>query len=195
MAFTRMRNRQLRSSFHVIFNLRVKEGTSQKGSGANAEIKHTGLQPICGSLGDAIDFIHEMSIAVLLGHDHAPVFPGSNSPFKPNVLIPAMKAPGPLMNIFQEGKPLGVETGQRIAEYFSRGAAFNADLAKIEREARNVCSMGTEAYGRYWKQIGTDGQKKLLPIHEELKSLAAKADAESQEGNFEGDTQTEDHRL
>lgn len=181
-AYNKMVNTLLRSGTHAIFCLRAKEGVKQTGGGASAKVESVGAQPICGK-----GWIYEQTVAALLGPDHCPAFQGDNELIHCDPLIPALKAPEDIRHIFKIGSPLSIETGQQIAAWVSGGTVFDAGQAKLEREARNVCSMGTEAYGRYWKQIGPDGQKKLLTIHGELKSLAADADRDAPADPSEGE--------
>lgn len=171
MAYKRMMNSLLRSPKPVIFCLRTKEGVKQVGKGSSAEIENIGAQPICGK-----GFIYEMTVSVLLGFDHCPVFP--DSPMKVDPLIPALKAPRDLFDkIFFPGRMLGIETGERIAEWV-HGAPqpFDAVQAELERVARDVSTMGSAALERHWKSIGAPGQHALKHIKEELKSIAAEAD-------------------
>lgn len=174
MEYKRMVNALLRAPFAVIFCLRAKDGVKQIGAGNDAKIESTGVQPISGK-----GFIHELTVSALIGPDHFPVFPGPQGLVQCDPLVPAVKTPDDLRDIFQPGQFIGIETGKRIADWSAGVVPFDVEKARLEREARNVCSMGTEAYGRFWKQIGVDGQKKLIPIHEELKSLAAEADADA----------------
>lgn len=172
MAYKRMVNSLLRAPFHVIFCLRAKDGVKQVGFGKQAKIESVGVQPICGK-----GFIHEMTVAALLGGDHKPVFPGTGNPLNCDPLVPALKAPDDLFRaVFQPDQHLGQETGKRIAAWVSAGAAFDGDRAKLERVARDVATMGTERYQQYWAGLSKPERSALMPIHEELKAIASEAD-------------------
>lgn len=190
-SYRRMVNSLLRANCHVIFCLRVKDGVKQTGSGSSAKIEQVGAQPIFGK-----GFISEMTISALLGPDHCPVFPGDSASIKCDPLIPSIKAPEALKEIFQPGQPLGVDAGKRIAAWTSGGTSFDVDAAKIQREARNVACMGAAKLEAYWKGLPKPAQHALLPIKEELKSIAADADLQvANEDPAPYDTETGEMRL
>lgn len=193
MAYKRMVNSLLRAPFHVIFCLRAKDGVKQVGSGQSAKIESVGAQPICGK-----GFIYEVTVGALLGPDHCPIVPGERSLIQCDPLIPSIKAPDALKSIFTVGQPLGVETGKRIAEWVSGGAAFDVDAARLEREGRNIATMGSEALARFWKGLGGAGQRTLAPIKDELKSIAAEADEQTRydsQSGYDDDGIAADGRL
>jgi len=176
MAYKRMVNALLRAPFHVIFCLRAKDAVRQVGGGKDAKIETVGIQPISGK-----GFIYEMTVSALLGPDHRPVIMGRPSPLVCDPLIPSVKAPAELTHIFQTGDYLGIETGKEIAKWVSGGAAFDVDRAKLERIARDVATMGTEALHRHWTSISKEERQALAPIKDELKLIAEEADRASAE--------------
>lgn len=178
IAYKRMVNALLRAPFHVIFCLRAKDGVKQVGAGENARIETVGIQPISGK-----GFVYEMTVSALLGPDHKPVIMGRPSPLVCDPLIPSVKAPDELAHIFQPGNYLGIDTGQEIARWVTGGAAFDIDLAKLERIARDVATMGTEALHRHWTSLSKEERQALAPIKEELKGIADEADRASAEAS------------
>jgi hypothetical protein len=171
MAYSRMVNTLLRAPFHVIFCLRAKDGVRQIGGGRDAKIESIGAQPICGK-----GFLYEMTVAALLGPDHKPSFPGPHQTVACDPLIPAIKAPEDLSDVIKPGAYLGIETGERIAQWVSGAAAFDAERAKLERVARDVATMGMEKYRLHWESLTNDQKRALLPLKEELKAIAEEAD-------------------
>lgn len=176
MSYKRMMNNLLRAPFHVIFCLRAKDAVRQIGSGKDAKIESAGVTPISGK-----GFIHEMTVSALLGPDHCPVIMGRPSPLVCDPLIPSVKAPAELAHIFKPGQPLGVHTGQEIAKWVSGGQVFDADQARLERVARDVATMGTEALERHWVSISKDERKALAGLLDELKAIAAESDRHAAE--------------
>lgn len=175
MDYKRMVNNLLRAPFHVIFNLRAKDGVKQTGKGSDASIETVGAQPICGK-----GFIYEMTVSALLGPDHCPAFQGADELVHCDPLIPALKAPEALRTIFKQGTPLGIEAGQNISQWLSGGAVFDAELARAEREMRNIASMGSAKYLAEWEKTSADWKQRLSHIHEECVALAGEADREAE---------------
>lgn len=172
-AYKRMLNGLLRAPFHVIFCLRAKESVRQKGKGSDAEIESLGLAPICEK-----NFIYEMTVSVLLGPDHRPLFKDTER-FRCSPEVPAVKAPGEVWGAIKPGEYLSEETGQAIAEWVNGGASFDQDGEKLKRAARDVASLGMDRLEQHWGTL-TKAQKKILQPHlEEFKAIAAKADEEA----------------
>lgn len=184
MAYKRMVNALLRAPFHVIFCLRAKDGVRQIGGGKNANVESVGVQPISGK-----GFIYEMTVSALLGPDHKPAFPGPNALIQCDPLIPAIKAPDDLKDVIRPGGFMGAETGRRIAQWVAGGAAFDMDRAKLERVARDVATMGMEKYRLHWEALSNDEKRVLLPIKDELKSIAEEADRAAAETASEEEQQ------
>lgn len=174
MAYKRMMNNLLRSPTHVIFCLRAKSGSVQSGSGSNMVITQTGLEPICEK-----NFIYEMTISVLLGPDHKPLFEDIGR-FTCNETIPRVKIPEEIKHVIVPGEFISEKTGEQIREWIAGGADFDKDQARLETVARDVATLGTKALEKHWKSLGKKGQTKLLPIRDEIKSTAAAADKENE---------------
>lgn len=175
MAYRRMVGNLLRAPFHVIFCLRVKDGVTQKGTGANAEVESTGLEPICDK-----DFIYEMAVAVLLGPDHKPLFEPIGR-FRCNPIIPAVKVPEDLKGAIKPGEFLNEQTGRAIAEWAGDGVAVDHDAEKMRREARDVATMGSARLNQHWQSLDKTQRAVLLPIMDDLRNIAKAADTEEPE--------------
>lgn len=173
MAYKRMLNGLLRAPFHVIFCLRAKEAVRQKGKGNDAEIESLGLAPICEK-----NFIYEMTVSVLLGPDHKPLF-NNTERFRCSPEVPAVKAPNDIWGAIKPGEYLSEETGQAIQEWVGGGATFDHDAEQLKRTARDIATLGTDRLKQHWDGLNKAQRKILAPHMDEMKSLAAKADEES----------------
>lgn len=171
-AYKRMLNGLLRAPFHVIFCLRAKEAVRQKGKGRDLEIEHLGLSPICEK-----SFIYEMTVSVLLGPDHKPLFRDGER-FRCSPDVPSVKAPDELWGTIKPNEYLSEDTGREIAEWVNGGATFDQDADALKRAARDVASLGMAALQKHWDSL-KPAQKKMLKQHlDEFKSIAARADEE-----------------
>jgi len=169
MAYKRMLNGLLRAPCHVIFCLRAKDGMNWGGKTP----QQTGLTPICGK-----GFIYEMSVSVLLGPNHMPAFQDGTGAPPCDPLIPAVKAPADLWGCIKPGQHLGEDVGEAIARWVGDTAAFDFDLAALQKEGRDVATLGRGRMTDWWKALGKTKQESLLPIKPELASIADQADAE-----------------
>lgn len=174
-AYKRMRNNLLRAPFDVIFCLRAKEGVRQSGSGKDTKIEHIGLLPICEK-----GFIYEMTVSVLLGHDHKPLFTPTRD-FYSSPLIPPVKVPQGLLGAVTEGKFLSEATGEAIAKWKAGGAVYDPAADQIVRVARDVATLGSERLRQHWEGLTKEQKKLLVPAMDDLKQIAASADAEQTE--------------
>lgn len=163
MAYGRMLNYLLRAPFHVIFCLRAKEDYNWNAK----QPEMLGLAPICGK-----GFIYEMTVSILLGQDHMPMFKGDLV----HPEIPSIKAPEALFGTIKPGEFLGEENGKAIAQWVAGAANVDKDLEKLKREARDIATFGTKRMAEFWKGLGSDKQHRLASILGELKSIAANAD-------------------
>lgn len=173
MAYKRMVNNLLRAPFHVIFCLRVKDGYAQKGSGDNATVESTGLEPICGN-----DFIYEMTVAVLLGPDHKPLFEPIGH-FRCNPIIPAIKVPDDLKDAVIPGEFLNEGTGRAIAAWAGDGVKIDNNTDRLQREARDIATLGSDRLNQHWQSLDKGKRSALLPIMDDLRNIAHAADNET----------------
>lgn len=190
MAFQRAQNYFLRAPFHIVFCLRAKDGVRQKGGGANAEIEHVGLEPICEK-----NFIYEMTVSILLGPDHKPLFQPIDR-FKASPIIPPVKAPEDLIGAFPAGQFIGEEAGRRMAAWIGGGVQLDANLENLKRIAADIASLGTEKLKAHWKSLSVADQRALQPYMDGYKATAAAKDREDalEDDPFQGDTDTDTGR-
>lgn len=177
MDYKRFINASLRSPCHMIFCLRAKDEYAQRRNNkGKLEPHHLGLTPICGK-----GFIYEMTVSVMLGHDHKPVFKRSED-YHPSPMIPAIKAPGDLLDAIQPGEYLSEATGERIRAWCEGGKKVHRpepigqDLLDLAASAANL---GTAQLQQWWGTLD-GGQKRTLKPYmdgpEGYKAIAAQAD-------------------
>lgn len=176
-----MQNRLLRSRVPVIFCLRAKLLNVQRGKGRDAEIVSMGLVPICEK-----NFIFEMTFSALIGPDHRPLFDATED-LRCAPLVPAIKAPEEAANAIRRGLPIGVETGQAIAEWRDGGEALDDELEDLKRVARDVATMGMDPLERHWRTLSKPQQAKLKPYMEDIKLTAMQADQEANDASRQDD--------
>jgi len=164
IAYKRMMNNLLRSPVHVIFCLRAKEKYVQVRNGSKTEIVSQGLTPIMEK-----NFIFEMTVGVQLSPEtHAPVVP--------------IKAPEDIVAAIPLDKPLGIETGTKIAEWVAGGVAVNREIEDLKRNARDKAAEGSVKMRAWWETELTKTQRqRLASMIEELKMIANQADADEAE--------------
>lgn len=167
--YTKMIGILLRSNIHVIFNLRAKDASVQKGK----TVTHLGAQPVCGK---DFSFIYDMTASVLLGPDKTPQFQDGSQLIDCNPILPAVKETEGLEGLLRKGERLSIDTGERLAKWSAGAAAFDFDQAELERVARDVATMGTDKYRMHWETLSAEQKRSLLPMRDELKAIAAEAD-------------------
>lgn len=161
MSFKRMANAMLRAPIPIIFCLRAKDKNIQVGKGKDAQIVNVGEVPICESR-----FIYEMTISV-----HLEV--GTHFPIAP------VKAPEDIADIIRPGEFVTEEMGAKIAAWLAGGVALDQDKERLYREARDIATLGTARLKQHWETLKPEDKRKLKPLLEDLKSVAAHADAEA----------------
>ncbi|WP_130471419.1 AAA family ATPase [Candidatus Magnetaquicoccus inordinatus] len=169
MALKRMINTLLRSGCHVIFCLRAKMGVAQDGRGKDAKIYSSGLEPIMEK-----NLIFEMTVSLLFGPDHKPLFQAAGERYFVNPIIPAIKAPEEILRAIKPDEYVSEATGKAIADWLSGATRDALD------EARRMAARGTDAFRAWWPSLSKE-DKGLLNQHiQELQAIAAKADVDAQ---------------
>jgi len=162
-AHKKLINRLLRARLHIIFCARAREKpkTVQDDRGKQ-KIVSDGFQPIVEK-----NFPYEMLISVGMT-DAAPGVPD---------LTLQKKIPGDLSPAFPVGQKIGIETGQKLAEWLDGGAPIDeATRAKVD-EGREVARSGTSALQAWWAALSKDDRTALKQLLDsELKSIATAAD-------------------
>ena len=172
----------LSSPMNIIFCLRAREKSKQFKAGdpivlsaanvdamANPDIakKDTvismGLQPVAEK-----NFAYEMTWAVQLDeytHNAVPV-----------------KVPEPLLPMFPKGgRKLTVADGERIRQWNDTGSAL-AEGEQLRKRARAAAEDGMDAYKVFFGGVTAAQRKLLADVHEEMKTVASKVDAEASQG-------------
>ncbi|MBF0422062.1 MAG: AAA family ATPase [Magnetococcales bacterium] len=176
-SFKRMLNIFLRSPMHIIFLLRSKMGVAQEGRGKEAKIVSTGLEPIFEKNG-----IFEMTVSVLLGMDHKPMFQPQSERLWCHPSIPPVKAPDEILRSILPGEYLNEEVGAAIRSW---GTSVERDIAD---EARRAASRGADAFRGWWSGLSQDDKAMVKPMVDEMREIAARADEEM--ARLEADEET-----
>lgn len=170
--YKRFVNFYLRAPFHVIFCLRAKSHNVQTGKGQDAKIRYLGLAPICGE-----GFVHELTVAIMLGMDHKPVFQPTED-YHPTPLVPAIKYPGELEGAIVPGEYLSEATGERIRAWCDGGAAVDR-AGPVTQElldlAASAANLGTEQLRKWWSTLDRTQQMTLKPYMEGPEGFKAQA--------------------
>ncbi len=97
------------------------------------------------------------------------------------------KCPGSLRPIFAAGEVMNEEMGRRLIAWIGGQDVVNAGQRALTMEAREAADKGVEAYKAFFAALGKEQRASLLPQHENLKSVAAAADAEAARIKAEGE--------
>lgn len=89
------------------------------------------------------------------------------------------KCPGALRPIFAAGEKMDIEMGRKLAAWLGNQDIITPEQREISMRARDVAMTGLAAYGAFWKALTNDQRKFLLPQHDNLKSIAATAEADT----------------
>jgi hypothetical protein len=158
----RFMNRLLMSRMHIITCLRARERFVEAvDSEGRKNIVNSGYHEIAER-----NFIFEQTVSVLLLAGGRKV---------------VTKCPADLVETFG---PVGVEsagylseaTGEAVAAWVRGGTPVDMAWQQVRTRAREHAELGTEAYKAFFSTLPKSDQKRLLPDHENLKSIAAEAD-------------------
>lgn len=95
------------------------------------------------------------------------------------------KCPGALRPIFAAGDKMNVEMGRKLAAWLGGQDVTTPEQRELAMHARDVAAEGMAAYATFWKGLGGEQRKYLLPQHENLKSIAATAEADAKRAEHE----------
>ncbi|MBF0308096.1 MAG: AAA family ATPase [Magnetococcales bacterium] len=168
----RMMNIILRSPMHVIFLLRAKSGIKQKSGGTPYD---SGLEPVTDNRNN---IIYEMTVSILLGHDHKPMFQDKPDCWC-NSNIPKIKAPQEILHAIKPGEFLSEATGEAIRQW---AAGVQRDVGD---EAKRVAARGTEAFRGWWKTITQTDRASLQSHIPELSAISKAADEKAAQEQLE----------
>ena len=89
------------------------------------------------------------------------------------------KCPGALRPVFENHDVMDEEMGKRLIAWIGGQDAVSPEERALAMQAKEKAAEGLEAYGAFWKAL-TNGQRKfLLPQHDNLKSIAQAAEADT----------------
>ena len=154
----------LNTRMHLIICLRAKEKLKQIEVNGKKEIVSEGYVSVQDKR-----FIYETTVQLFLPKDN------------PKMLgIPRLdKCPEDLLGAFPPGQRISIDTGKRIAEWVAGGAPVDHATEALRREAEEAAEGGTAVLEVMWKRLTKPQQIALKPYMENIKSIAATADAES----------------
>lgn len=89
------------------------------------------------------------------------------------------KCPGALRPIFAGHEVMDEEMGRRLIAWIGGQDLVSPELRRLALDARDVAARGVEAYRTFWSGMTKEQRAHLQPQHENLKSIAAAADAEA----------------
>ncbi len=149
----------LNTRMHLIICLRAKEKLEQKGK----DIVSAGYVSIQDKR-----FVYETTVQLFLPKDD-----------RAKIGIPRLdKCPEDLLGAFPHGQKISVETGRKIAEWIAGGIAVDPALEALRHEAEEAADGGTDVLKAMWARLDKPRQKLLAPYMDNLKSIAATADAD-----------------
>ena len=88
------------------------------------------------------------------------------------------KCPGPLRDIFASGALMNEDMGRRLIAWIGEQDTRSGAIRAIQLEAKEVAETGVTAYRAFFDALTKEQKAALLPHHDNLKSIAAAADAE-----------------
>lgn len=88
------------------------------------------------------------------------------------------KCPGALRPIFASGNLMNEDMGRSLIAWIGGQDASSTANRAIHLEAREFAENGVKAYRAFFDALTNDQRASLLPQHDNLKSIAAAADAE-----------------
>jgi hypothetical protein len=89
------------------------------------------------------------------------------------------KCPGVLRPIFEGHEVMDEEMGKKLIAWIGGQDAVSPELRRVGLLAKERASEGVEAYKAFWVSLTKPQRDHLLPQHDNLKSIAAAADAET----------------
>jgi AAA domain len=166
----RLMNRLLQIRSHLVFCLRaedkikmVKVFDERRGREITT-VEPAGWQAVCEKR-----FMFEMTASFLLTPDNA----GVPNPIK----LQEQHRPA-----FSKGKVIGRESGRRIADWASGGAAperHEADeSATLNKRAIAAARGGKTSFRTFWQGLDSDERDHLRPMMKEFEVMATKADTD-----------------
>lgn len=158
----RMVSAILQSRMHVIICMRGKDKMVQKKDESGKEIiVNEGVIPI-----QERRVIYEMTVSLVLGD---------------GCLANHQKTPPAALAGLFNNRRIVEGDGVAIREWLAGGTPVDHALEQLKAQARAEASYGTEMFREYWRRMSAPQQRSLKPITDELKVIAAAADAAMQD--------------
>lgn len=170
--------RLLNARMHIVTTLRAREKFVQ------ATDPNTGREVIANAGWHEVaerNFVFEMTVSVLLLGGGRKIVTKC-----PEELVPVFGAVG-----VESGGYLTEKTGADLAGWVKGGKPVDLAWMEILTAARDAADHGTDAYKGYFSNLPKLAQKRLLPDHENLKSIAAESDAAGAEEDPDDDSPEE----
>lgn len=89
------------------------------------------------------------------------------------------KCPGELRPIFASGEVMDEQMGRKLMEWIGGNDDVAPEMRRLGLDAKEHAGQGVEAYRKFWTGLTKPQRDHLLPQHDNLKSIAAAADAET----------------
>ncbi len=163
LAHKRMMNKLLARPFTIIFCLRAREKVEMTKVGGKTVVKPMGMQPI-----QEKNFKFEMLVACML--DEKTQFPVETNDFH--------KIPEQLIGIFQGGRHITVQDGERIRQWIDGGKPIDMTSETLKRDIRDAAHDGTKILLTYWDTLTPEQKKAMESYKNECKLIAAEVDAQ-----------------
>lgn len=167
-------NRLIQSSVPVILCSRAKPTIIDPKTGKNAMPTKTRRDDVPWDVAGDKDLLFEMTIMAILDPQH------------PGCPLYQIKVPDQFKAMLPRDRPLTEDTGRELARWSRDQTSATANKALMD-SARLEAGRGTAAMAAWWKSRSPAEQSILLPIRDELKATAQKADlpAEDQRTFFD----------
>lgn len=95
------------------------------------------------------------------------------------------KCPGTLRSIFASSEKMDEEMGRRLIAWIGGQDMTAAADRSIMMSAHDMASAGMAEYQKFWGELTADQRRRLLPQHDNFKSIAAAADADRERAEAE----------
>lgn len=94
------------------------------------------------------------------------------------------KCPGALRPIFQSHEVMDEEMGRKLIAWIGGQDIVTSTERGIEIDATEAAERGLLAYQAFWKALTSEQRTRLLPSHENRKSIAKTADEETEQARL-----------
>lgn len=174
--YRRLIDRIVRAKTNIIICTRAKPVMQSRGE--NARPTKTRRKDVPWDPAADGDLMFEMTTMVIL------------DPSAPGCPVHQIKVADQFKGLLDPRRPMGVETGRKMAEW-AKGAGDAQRQKEVIDRARDIARQGTAAFTEWWgSDEGRDARATIRPIIEQLKDLCVEADriaAQSDDDPFGAD--------